>query len=112
VEGVVEADQSLFDQHHQGDRRDRLAHRVDAEDRVLAHRLPALDVHVAADAGVDELTLAVDVGQHAGQIAAIDITALHHLIQLRQPRRRHAYRFWLHICPPPRALLQSPPQST
>src|SRR5208283_1331853 len=78
----------------------RLGHRVDAEDRVLAHLLVALDIHMAADAGMDELTLAPDVGKHAGQIAAIDIAALHHVIQPRQPRRRHAYRFGVHPCPP------------
>ena len=93
VDRVVEADQPLFDQHHQRDRGDRFRHRVDAEDRVLAHRLAALEVHLAAEAGMDELALAPDVGQHAGQIAAVDIAALHDLIQPRQPRRRHAYRF-------------------
>ena len=87
MDSVVKSDQAFFDQHHQGDRGDRFTHRVDAEDRILAHRLVALDVHAAADAGMDELTLAVNVGQDTGEIAAIDITALHYLIQMLQPGR-------------------------
>src|SRR5208282_6683553 len=82
-------------------------HRIDAEDRVLAHRLVALDVHAAADAGMDEVTLAIDMGQHAGQITAVDITALHHFVQPCQSRRRHAYRFGSHPCSPPKASRQS-----
>ena len=47
MHGIVERDQPLLDQHHERDRRDRLRHRIDAEDRILAHRLLALDVRHA-----------------------------------------------------------------
>jgi hypothetical protein len=90
VDRVVEAYQPLFDQHHHRDRGDRLAHRVDAKDRVLAHRFAALDVHVAAHAGMGEMALAIDIGQHARQIATVDVTVLHHLVEPCQSRRRHA----------------------
>jgi hypothetical protein len=96
VNVIVQADQPLFDQHHQGDRSDRLGHRVDAEDRILAHRLVAFDVHTAAHAGMCEMALTIDVGQRARQIAAVDIAALDHFVQPCQSRRRHAYRFGLH----------------
>src|SRR5260370_2113922 len=101
--GVCEPDQPPFAPHPHRSRRDRLAHRVDAEDRVLTHRLAALDIHLATYAGMDEVTLAPDVGQHARQIAAVDIAPLHHFVEPRQPHRRHAYRFGFHQVPPPRA---------
>ena len=85
-DGVVEADQALLDQHHQSHRGDRLGHRIDAQDRVLAHRLVALDVHVAGHAGVDQLALAMDHGQDARQVAAVDVAVGHHLIELLQAR--------------------------
>src|SRR5260370_23322901 len=103
VAGSTEADPPLSAQNNQRNRRDRLANRGDAEDRVLTHRLAALDIHWATYAGMDEVTLAPDVGQHARQIAAIDIAPLHHFVEPRQPHRRHAYRFGFHQVPPPRA---------
>ena len=48
---------------------------------------------MAGHAGVDQFALAIDLGQDARQVAAVDIAALHHLIEPGQSRRRHAYRF-------------------
>ena len=81
---VVEAEGPFLDQHHQRHRGDRLAHRIDAEDRILAHRLVALEVHAAGHAGMRKLAAAVDHGQHARQAAAIDVAALHHVVEARQ----------------------------
>ena len=78
---VVQADQAFLDQHHEGDGRDRLGHRVDAEDGVLPHRLAALEVDVSGHAGMDQRAAAVDLGQDAGEAAGIDVTAGHDLVQ-------------------------------
>ncbi len=93
---ILQADQAFLGEHHQGHRSDRLAHRIDAEDGVLAHGLAALEVHVAAHAGVDQLAAAIDLGEQARQVAAVDVAARHHLVEPSQPRRRQTHRFRLH----------------
>ena len=40
-DGVSDEQPSVLDQHHERDRDDRLGHRIDAEDRVAAHRRAA-----------------------------------------------------------------------
>ncbi len=90
---VIETQRAFLDQHHQRDRGDRLGHGIDAEDRVFLHRLGPFQVHVAGEAGVHELALAIDLGEDAGQVAAVDVAALHHLIQPGQSRTRHSDGF-------------------
>ncbi len=93
---IVQAERAFLDQHHQRDRGDRLAHGIDAEDRILAHRLVAFEVHAAGHAGMGELAPPIDHGQHAWQAAAVHVATLHHVIEARQSRRRQPNRFGFH----------------
>jgi hypothetical protein len=82
---IVERDRAFFHQHHHGHAGDGLAHGVDAEDRVLRHRSPALHVHVSLQADVCDLTTALDQRRCAGQAASIQIALLDEAIQMLQP---------------------------
>jgi hypothetical protein len=59
----------FLDQHHQGDARDRLGHRVDAEDGVFLEALVLRQRRVAEHAAVHELAVAGHEQQRAGQEA-------------------------------------------
>ena len=60
---VIEAEHAFLDQHHQGDGGDRLAHGVDAEDRILPHGLAAFEIHLAGHADMGDVTTAIDHGE-------------------------------------------------
>src|SRR5205814_7636966 len=44
MDGLVERDAAFLDQHHEGDRSERLGHRIDSENGVVAHRRLALNI--------------------------------------------------------------------
>ena len=70
---VVERNPPFLGKHHEGDARDRLGHRVDAEDRVLLEAGVLCQRGVAEHALVDELALSRDEKQGARQEAQLDV---------------------------------------
>ena len=75
VDGLVERDAAFLDQHHEGDRGDRLGHRIDAEDGVVLDRRLALEVGKALHRAMDHLAAAVDQKLRPRKAAGIDIAA-------------------------------------
>ena len=86
---VVEREATLVVVGHQRDTDDRLRHRVDAEDRVLRDRDPVLDVLLAVGVEEDDLALARDHRDDAGEFAVVD-HAVHRLGELLEAGRVHA----------------------
>jgi hypothetical protein len=70
---VVERDPPFLGEHHQGDARDRLGHRVEAKDRVLLEARLVRERGVAEHAFVNELALPRDEEQRAWQEAGLDV---------------------------------------
>ena len=73
MDGLVERDAALLEQHHEGDRRDRLGHRIDAEDGVVPHRDLALDIGEALHGAVGDLAAAVDQKLGARKASGVDV---------------------------------------
>ena len=73
---MVEADLALLEQHHDGERRDRLRHRIDAEDRLGTDGLLAAHLGRAGIAFMGDLAAARDQQAHAGHLAGVDIVGL------------------------------------
>ena len=71
--GCAEREAVLLVQDHHGDAGDRLAHRVDAEERVLGHRFLRLEVAVAVRVEVRDLAAAGDQARGAGDFARLDV---------------------------------------
>ena len=82
---VVEIDQPFFHQHQQGHAGDRLGHRVDAEDGVLADRRAALDIEPAPHAAMRQLATAPDMDGGIGNVACLDVLFLQHPVEPAQP---------------------------
>ncbi len=61
---VIQVQLSVFHQHQSGNRRDRFAHRVDAEDAARGHRLPVDRIAQTEASGIDRPAIALD--QHHG----------------------------------------------
>ena len=74
--GVVELEAALFEQLHQGDARERLGHRVDAEDGVVADGHPAFAVAQAERRVVRHLAVTADGHLRAGDLAGLDVVAV------------------------------------
>ena len=79
----VELELPFFLEDHCRDADDRLGHRVDAEDRVLAHRLLRGDVHQPVSLEVGDLAAAGDDGDRAGQLFFVE-ELLNFRIDLRE----------------------------
>jgi hypothetical protein len=60
-------------EHHQPHARDRLGHRIDAEDRVGRDRSCALDLEMAQRLEVGDLAATGDQCQRPGQLARVDV---------------------------------------
>ena len=71
---VVQLERAFFVQHHQRDAGDRLAHRIDAENRVARDRRRAFDVAFAVGEEMRLFAVARNQAQIAGQLAAVDVT--------------------------------------
>ena len=71
---VVQADLSLFDEHHDGYGGNRLGHRSQAEDRVLGHRSLGFDIRQALSLKVRDSALAGNQRNGAGDVAGVDVT--------------------------------------
>ena len=75
VHGIVERDLALLHQHHEGHAGQRLAHGIDAIDRVFLDGNLALDVGKALHGAVHHLAAAIDQQLRAGKAAGIDVSA-------------------------------------
>ncbi len=71
--GVVQLKVPLLVEHHECKARDRLRHRIDAEDRILLHRQAALAVALAGDLEMRDLAVAGDERREPRDLAAVDI---------------------------------------
>ena len=82
VNRVVERDLAFLDQHHEGDRGDRLGHRIDAEDGVgLAGQAPG-QVALAADELVHDLAVTGDEDLGAGHAAGLQVLFADEAVEL------------------------------
>jgi hypothetical protein len=90
--GIVQLDHTLLDQHHRRDGRDRLGHRREAEDRVLAHRLGFGSVLISVRLEVNDLTAPRDQGDGARKHAPVDLLR-HHRCDAGQALLGHALEF-------------------
>ncbi len=70
---VGQLERTLLPQHHRGDRRDRLGHRVDPPQRVVAHRRAGVQVQHTIGGCVADLAVPADADLPAGQPAVIDV---------------------------------------
>ena len=74
-DGIAEDDATFLDEHHGGDRHERLGHRVDAEDRVLPERRAASRIARADRVEIGDFSLAGDQRHRAGQLLLLDLAA-------------------------------------
>ena len=72
-DGIVKPELAVLDQHHGDDRRDRLRHRVEAEDRIRRHRQFCRDVAHAKAFEIDRLAVSLDQENRAGNLSARDV---------------------------------------
>ena len=73
--GIAERELALLDEDHRRDRRDRLAHRVDAEDRVLRHRRLRRRIQHAHALEQRDPALPRDQEDGAGDLALLRVVA-------------------------------------
>lgn len=101
-DGVVELEHPLLEQLHQRDGHDRLRHRVDAEDRVVAHRNTPLAIALAQAALVGEVAAPADGHLAAGDLARPDVVPLQVRLDALQPLciEPGRCRLQLHDVPP------------
>ncbi len=90
-DGIGDQEPPLLDQHHRRDRNDRLGHRIDAEDRVVAHRRPA-GAHRADRLAVSHLAVSGDQHRDARSLLLLDLTS-HDCCEPLEPLRNKAQRF-------------------
>jgi len=83
---VAEDEPALLDEHHGGDRGERLGHRVQAKDRVLRHRRAGPRIALAEALEVRDLALARDEDDRTRVPTARNL-GLQHLGDTRQPLR-------------------------
>ena len=82
-DGIAQHQPPLFDEHHRGDRRERLGHRIEAEDRVLRHRRSRDGIALADALEVGDLPLAGHQGDGA-RVLATGYLGLHDLGRPRE----------------------------
>ena len=93
VHGLVQRDAAFLDQHHEGDARERLGHRIDAEDRVVLDRRLALEVGKTLHGRMNDLAAAIDQELRSREAAGIDITLLQVIFEAIERRFRHSGGF-------------------
>jgi hypothetical protein len=86
---IREPDPSFFDEHQHGGGRDRLGQRGQRKDSVLRHRLPGLEVQLAARLEVQDLSIDCDKADGPGNLAGLD-AAVDHLADAQEPLTRHS----------------------
>ncbi len=90
MDGLVERDAALLEQHHERDRGDRLGHRIDAEDRVVPDRHLAFKIGIALHGAMDHLAAAVNQKPGAGKAVGVDIAVLQMRFETVEGGLRHA----------------------
>jgi hypothetical protein len=73
--GIVEGQLAVVDQHHCGNRGDRLRHRIDLEDRIRRHRRAGRRVPHAETFEINQLAMLLDQHDCAGNLASRDLAA-------------------------------------
>ena len=73
MHGMIEPQLRFLKQHHCGNRRDRLGHGIDAEDRVRPDRISAAKFIPPAIGFMHDLPVTGDERRHTGQLAGIEI---------------------------------------
>jgi hypothetical protein len=89
----VDRDLALLDQHHEGDRGDRLGHAGDAEQRALVDRFVRALARRALAAEMDDLAVAAEQDLGVGQLARVEVSLLQEAIDTVQPRGVEAVLF-------------------
>ena len=82
---IVESGQALLDQHHEGDRGDRLGHRVDAEEVVALQLALPFAVGEAQHGLIGQLAAPPDLDLGAGQLARVDVPLLEETLDAAEP---------------------------
>jgi hypothetical protein len=77
ADGLIERDLAILEENHRRDGGDRLAHGVDAEDRVLRHRRLRLRIDKADVFEIGDLAVAGDEQHGAGDFALGGVGAQH-----------------------------------
>ena len=72
---IVEGQPALVDQHHRGNRRNDLRHRIDLENGIRRHRLPGRWIPHAETFEIDRLAVLLDQQDRAGYLAGRDFVA-------------------------------------
>ena len=93
MNGLVERDAALLEQHHEGHAGDRLGHRIDAKNGVVLDRHLALEVGKALHRAVDDLAAAVDQKLRSREAAGIDIAVLQMRLDTVEGHLGHAGGF-------------------
>jgi hypothetical protein len=93
MDGFVDRDAAFLDQHHEGDRRDRLGHRIDAENRIVLDRDLALDIGKALDGGMDDLAAPVDQKLCSREASGIEVALLEVIFETIERRLGHSGLF-------------------
>ena len=84
---MVQAQLAFLEQHHRGQRRDRLRHRIDAENRLRPDGLAAAEFGRPAIVFQRDLAIARNQRRHARQLAGVEIVLLE-----EGRNRREAFR--------------------
>ena len=93
MDGLVERDLAFLDQHHEGDTRDRLGHRIDAENRIVLDRNLAFEVGKALHRRMDDLAAAVDQKLGPREAAGVDVALLQMIFDAVERRLGHSGGF-------------------
>ena len=93
MHGLVERDAAFLDQHHEGHARERLGHRIDAEDGVVFDRRLALEIGKALHGRMDDLAAAIDQELRARETAGIDVALLQVIFETVERRLGHSGGF-------------------
>ncbi len=89
---IVDLEHAALEQLHQRDRRDRLGHRVDPEDRVVADRDPTLSISEAERSLIREMATPPDRHLAPGNLAGVDVVALEMGADAVEPLRHRILR--------------------
>jgi len=74
-DGIVELQLAILDQHHGGNRGDRLRHRIQAKDRIRVHRQFGRDIADAEIFGINRLAVLLDQEDRAGDLSGRDLVS-------------------------------------
>ncbi len=76
MDWVVQLKEAALVQLHEGNRRDRLGHRINAEDRVVSHRSTTLEIHRAQRAEIGGVPISMHRHLAACNLLRLDVVPL------------------------------------